>query len=153
MKIDTRKIPDEGLTLSEEFSPAELDLDTEVIKLSGPIKVKAVISKSYDAVEIVLTLEAAMLVSCSRCLEEIDSGFHKQFEWHYAVDKLEPVIDASTRLSINGERSRTIDLDPDIREEIILSYPINPLCDAGCKGLCPKCGHNLNEGGCNCGST
>ena len=137
MRIDTRKIPDEGLTLSEEFSPAELDLDTEVIKLSGSIKAKAVISKSYDAIAVVLTLDAAMLVSCSRCLEEIDSAFHKQFELHYAVDKLDPVID----------------LDQDLREEIILSYPLNPLCDAGCKGLCPKCGHNLNEGGCNCGST
>ncbi len=137
MKIDTRKIPLEGLTLTEEFSPAELDLDTEVIKLSGPIKAKAVVSKSYDAVAVALTIEAPMLICCSRCLEEISSGFNKQFELHYAVDKLEPVID----------------LDPDIREEIILSYPINPLCDVGCKGLCPKCGYNLNQGGCNCGPT
>ncbi len=134
MKINTREIPDEGLALSEEFSPAELDLDTEVIKLSGPIKAKAVISKSYDAVTVVLTLDAAMLTYCSRCLEEINSAFHRQIELPYAVDKLEPVID----------------LDPDIREEIILSYPINPLCDVGCKGLCPKCGQNLNQGICNC---
>ncbi len=137
MKIDSRKIPAEGLTLTEEFSPAELDLDTEVIKLSGPIKAKAVISKSYDAISVALTLNAPMLIYCSRCLEEINSGFNKEFALHYAVDKLEPVID----------------LDPDIREEIILSYPINPLCDDDCKGLCPKCGHNLNKGGCNCGST
>ena len=137
MKIDTRKIPDEGLTLTEEFSPKELDLDTEVIKFSGPLKAKAVISKSYGAVGVVLTLAAPMVINCSRCLEEINTGFNRQLELHYAVDKLEPVID----------------LDPDLREEIILSYPINPLCDAGCKGLCPKCGHNLNEGGCNCGST
>ncbi|MDD4894729.1 MAG: DUF177 domain-containing protein, partial [Candidatus Omnitrophica bacterium] len=93
--------------------------------------------KSYDAIAVVLTLSAPMLIRCSRCLEEINSGFNQEFELHYAVDKLEPVID----------------LDPDIREEIILSYPINPLCDADCKGLCPRCGHNLNEGGCNCGST
>ncbi len=137
MKIDTRKIPDEGVTLVEEFSPAELDLDTEIIKFTGPIKVKAVVSKSYDAIGVVLTLDAPMLSYCSRCLREIGSRFNQQLELHYAVDKLEPVID----------------LDPDIREEIILSYAINPLCDVGCKGLCPKCGHNLNEGGCNCGST
>lgn len=134
MKIDARKIPAEGLTLTEEFSPAELDLDTEVIKFSGPIKAKAVISKSYDALAVELTLDAPMLVCCGRCLEEVNTGFHRDMELHYAVDKLEPVID----------------LDPDVREEIILSYPINPLCGADCKGLCPKCGMNLNQGSCNC---
>jgi len=134
VRIDTRKIPAEGLTLSEEFSPAELDLDTEIIKFSGPIKAKAVISKSYDAIGVILTLDAALRVSCSRCLEEFNSVFRKQFELHYAADKLEPIID----------------LDPDIREEIILSYPINPLCGVGCKGLCPRCGRNLNNESCSC---
>ncbi|MDD2679283.1 MAG: DUF177 domain-containing protein [Candidatus Omnitrophica bacterium] len=137
MKIDTRQIPDEGLTLTEEFSSAELDLDTEIIKFCGAIKAKAVISKSYDAIGVKLSLNAPMLMSCSRCLQELNTGFSRQIELHYAVDKLEPIID----------------LDPDIREEIILSYPINPLCSDACKGLCPRCGCNLNEGGCNCGST
>ena len=137
MKIDTRQIPDEGLTLTEEFSLAELDLDTEIIKLCGPIKAKALVTKSYDAIAVALTLSAPMLATCSRCLKDFNAGFNKQFELNYAVDKLEPVID----------------LDSDIREEIILSYPIKPLCNINCKGLCPRCGHNLNEGGCNCGTT
>jgi len=137
VKIDTRQIPDEGLTLAEEFSPAELDLDTEIIKFCGPVKAKAAVTKSYDAITVALTLNAPMLASCSRCLQEFNAGFNKQFQLNYAVDKLQPLID----------------LDSDIREEIILSYPINPLCSDDCKGLCPRCGHNLNEGGCNCGTT
>jgi len=137
MKIDTRQILAQGSTLTEEFSSAELDLDTEIIKFCGPIKARAVISKSYEAIGVNLNLEAPMLMRCSRCLQELNTGFNRQIGLHYAVDKLEPVID----------------LDPDIREEIILSYPINPLCDSDCKGLCPRCGCNLNEGGCNCGFT
>jgi uncharacterized protein len=43
-----------------------------------------------------------------------------------------------------------LDLDQDIREEIILEYPLNPLCKADCKGLCPRCGKNLNQELCNC---
>jgi len=137
VKIDTRQIPDQGLILTEEFNPAELDLDTGVIKFCGAIKAKALISKSYDAIGASLSLNAPMLVICSRCLREFNADFNRQIELHYAADKLEPLID----------------LDPDIREEIILSYPINPLCSDICKGLCPRCGCNLNEGGCNCGST
>jgi len=136
VKIDTRKIPDEGLTLVEEFSPAKLDLDTEIIKFSGLIKAKAVVAKSYGAVSVNLALEAPMVITCSRCLEEVNTGFNRQLELHYAVDKLEPVID----------------LDPDIREEIILNYQINPLCNIDCKGLCVKCGGNLNNGSCSCKS-
>ncbi len=137
MKIDTRQIPDDGLTLAEEFSPSELDLETEIIKFNGPVKVKARITKSYGAIGVTLDLSAPMHITCGRCLEEISAGFNRQAQLNYAVDKLEPIID----------------LDSDIREEIILSYPINPLCDDNCKGLCPRCGHNLNEGGCNCGTT
>jgi len=136
VKIDTRKIPDEGITLVEEFSPAKLDLDTGIIKFSGPIKAKAVVAKSYSAVSVNLALEAPMVITCSRCLEEINTGFNRQLELHYAVDKLEPVIN----------------LDPDIREEIILNYQINPLCGIDCKGLCAKCGGNLNNGSCSCKS-
>ena len=137
MKIDTRQIPDDGLTLAEEFSPSELDLETEIIKFNGPVKVKAHVTKSYGAIGVNLALNASMHVTCGRCLKEIDTGFDRQARLDYAVDKLDPIIE----------------LDPDIREEIILSYPINPLCGDNCKGLCPRCGHNLNEGGCNCGTT
>jgi len=137
LKIDTRQIPDKGFTLTEEFSPKELDLDTEIIKLSAPVKAKAVVSKSYNAIGVALTLNTSLLLSCSRCLEEMVSSFNRHVELNYAADKLDP----------------TIDLDPDIREEIILSYPVKPLCKDGCKGLCPECGGNLNEGGCSCGTT
>jgi len=137
VKIDTRQLPVEGLILSEEFSPVELDLATESIRFCGPLRAKAVISKSYNAINVSLSLNALMSASCSRCLQEFNASFNRQLELHYAADKLEPIID----------------LDADIREEIILSYPINPLCHDACKGLCPRCGCNLNEGGCHCGST
>jgi len=137
VKIDTRQIPDGGLVLTEEFSPQELDLDTEIIKIEAPVKAKAVVSKSYDAIEVALTLDTSLRLSCSRCLEEIEVGFDRYVELNYAADKLDPIID----------------LDADIREEIILSYPVKPLCKEECQGLCPKCGGNLNEGGCNCGTT
>jgi uncharacterized protein len=75
-----------------------------------------------------------MRISCSRCLEEFESDFKKVIALNYPVDKSDPVIN----------------LEPDIREEIIIDYPLKPLCKPDCKGLCPKCGRNLNEGNCSC---
>ena len=137
MRIDVRQMPEEGLTLTEEFSPKDLDLDTDIIKFLAPIKAKAIISKSYGAVRVSLALNSFMSICCGRCLKEGKKDFKREIELNYALDKSDP----------------TIELDPDIREGIILDYPIKPLCKSDCKGLCPKCGANLNEGGCNCGTT
>ena len=43
-----------------------------------------------------------------------------------------------------------IDLAPAVREQILLSVPSSPLCGDDCRGLCPRCGKNLNEGECGC---
>lgn len=137
MKIDVRQVPETGLMLSEEFSSKGLDLDTDLIKFLSPLKVKALVSKSYGALKASITISSLISISCGRCLKEIKKDFERKIELNYAVDKSDSILD----------------LDEDIREEIILDYPIKPLCRVDCKGLCLKCGANLNEGGCNCGTT
>jgi len=137
VKIDVNQIPAEGLTLAEELTPSELDLETDAIKFRSPIKVKADVYRISNVVNVNLTWNALMYASCSRCLNEFEIDFKKNIELNYPVDKSEPVIDLNT----------------DIRDEIILDYPIRPLCNPECKGLCLRCGKNLNEGGCSCGTT
>jgi uncharacterized protein len=44
----------------------------------------------------------------------------------------------------------TLDLEPTLREQILLALPMDALCGEGCKGLCPSCGQNLNEATCDC---
>ncbi|HZZ86060.1 MAG TPA: DUF177 domain-containing protein [Anaeromyxobacteraceae bacterium] len=45
---------------------------------------------------------------------------------------------------------KVIDLDPLVREQLLLALPGYPVCREDCKGLCPKCGTNLNERDCGC---
>jgi len=138
MKIDINRIPLEGLILEEKVSPSALDLETDTVKFSRAfIKIRAEVSKITNAVTVNLSLSGSILLNCSRCLKEFNVALKKILRLNYQVDKSEPIID----------------LDQDIKEEIILDYPIKPLCDPDCKGLCPKCGKNLNEGGCSCAIT
>jgi uncharacterized protein len=134
LKIDAQRIPPEGLSLEGEIDPRELDLETEVVRFKRPIKIKADVSKITNVVNVDSALEGLLQMNCSRCLIEFEADFRKSLRFTYPVNKLEPVID----------------LGQDIREEIILDYPVKPLCSPSCKGLCPKCGKNLNEGVCNC---
>jgi len=137
VKIDINKIPLEGLTLEEEVNPSGLDLETDIVKLLEPIKIRAGVSKITNAVTVNLSLSGSMHLNCSRCLREFNVALKKILRLNYHVDRTKPIID----------------LDQDIKEEIILDYPIKPLCNPDCKGLCPKCGKNLNEGGCSCAIT
>ncbi len=137
MKLIVNQVPAESLYLEEKIKPAELDLQTDLIKFRSDLAVKAQIYRITNALTVKLNIEALIGADCSRCLEN--------FEWEFNKD---------VQFSFPLETSTTsIDLDPSIREEVILDYPIKPLCKTDCKGLCVKCGKNKNEGGCNCGST
>lgn len=134
MKIDINRIPLEGLTLEEEVDAPSLDLETDIVSFRSSIKIKAEIFRITNALTVSLQLSALMYMNCSRCFDEFEADFKKCLKLNYTADKSEPIID----------------LNPDIRAEIILDYTINPLCSPNCKGLCPKCGKNWNEGECKC---
>lgn len=137
MKIFVNQVSSEGLFLEEDVDAAELDLETELIKPDACLKLKARVWRFTNALTVDLNIKTRLRASCSRCLDEFDWELNKDVRLNYPLDS----------------SSTFIDLNPDIREEVILDYPIKPLCDLKCKGLCKKCGNNLNQGGCNCGST
>lgn len=60
-------------------------------------------------------------------------------------------IDWDDRLYFPSE-DKEIDISKNIRDMIHLEITINAICDAKCKGLCLKCGTNLNKGKCSCSS-
>ncbi|MDP2941401.1 MAG: YceD family protein [Candidatus Omnitrophota bacterium] len=134
MKVGISRVPFEGARLEEEVPAANLDLETEDVRFRSPLKVRAEISRISNALSVDLSVEALTCMRCARCLEEFEVPLRKRLSFNYSVGKLE----------------REIDLGPDIREEIILDYPIKPLCRPDCKGLCHKCGRNLNRERCKC---
>jgi uncharacterized protein len=134
MKIYPAQIPPEGLSLSEDISPEKLDLNTEIITFRDPVRAEAQVSKITNAVTFDIDISASMHCLCSRCVEEFELPLHKRLKFSYAVERT----------------TQSIDLDPEIREEIILEYPVRPLCRPDCKGLCQKCGRDLNLGKCSC---
>jgi uncharacterized protein len=56
-------------------------------------------------------------------------------------------FEAADQQLFNG---KTIDLDPIVREQVLLALPMNAVCREDCQGLCAQCGQNLNEKKCGC---
>lgn len=120
----------------------------------------------YEAIDLELRLEAVadgILISgtvaaeaigeCTRCLDPVEISIDEKFQelFLYEVDyrqksqkkksirKEEDLLDEESDLVkfMDGE---LVDLEPCVRDAIILNLPINPLCEPDCLGLCPECG-------------
>ncbi len=92
-------------------------------------------------------------VACDRCLSEynlpIDTDFNLVF--HRGTRSRVPEgIEEDDFILLTEVNEQGYDIFPRVREEVILELPIKFLCSATCKGLCSKCGANLNERDCGC---
>jgi uncharacterized protein len=134
MRINLLKIPQGGLELSESLTPSDLDIDSKEIIFKKPIEIKAFIEKGFNAVTVNAGLNSVAEVFCSRCLTPFETKIDKKYRFVYEV----------------GQDDANVDISQDLREELILDFPVKPLCKPDCKGLCHKCGKNLNLEKCNC---
>jgi len=134
VKIYINQIPPEGLTLAEKIRAGALDLDTSLIKLEPFVLARADVQRGINCLSARLALQVKAKAVCSRCLSEFQISLDKETDLNFPLDKTTSVID----------------ITDDIREAIMLDYPIKPLCKPGCLGLCPVCGTNLNEKKCGC---
>lgn len=82
-------------------------------------------------------------LECVRCLEIFTQNLKWSFTDLYAFNK-RSISESNLLVPEDGQ----IDLEPLLREYVLLEFPISPLCKPDCKGLCPVCGENLNKTDC-----
>ena len=100
---------------------------------------------------LILTATVAYRTECARCLEPVSGDFAVQLERTVAAEgtlteeQLEENVDEYAVI-----KDGMLDLDEEIREELLLSFPMRFLCQEDCPGLCPKCGKPRRLGDCGC---
>jgi uncharacterized protein len=88
------------------------------------------------------------VMSCRRCLAEAAVHVHDEAHVIFAEPDSDEADDPDVQLL--DERSNQIDLRPMVREQWLLNVPSYAVCREDCKGICPTCGKDLNEGPCDC---
>jgi uncharacterized protein len=149
MKIVISEIEEEGLDIDVEER-----LETEYPRLLSPVKAAIHVDKIGDEVLLEGNIEASVELRCSRCLADfvkdmdidVNVVYHSLSELK-GEEKYEVKED---ELDTGFYLSDEIDLDELLIEQIILNLPMKPLCSESCKGLCPRCGRDLNIEGCEC---
>ena len=97
--------------------------------------------------------ETTVDVACSRCLEVTHLPIKSAFRYTFmpADEGLAGDRELSEEdLEFSYYRGDVIELDRIVFEQIILQIPMKVLCSENCKGLCPRCGANLNISVCGC---
>lgn len=99
-------------------------------------------------------LAGAIEGNCSRCLESYSFPIEKKFDFVLTPEPLSAKSKELNRddMGLSFYGGEEINLSPFIREQALLALPTRPLCEDGCRGLCVRCGANLNESPCCCSS-
>ena len=154
MKILVDEIPVEGLDLKITDTIKGLDSTGENIIFKEPVTLKANVKRIGSKIVVKGVIKTLVQLECGRCLEDflchVDEDFTATFLPADQRPK-EPDLELeSDDLDVSFYEGKVIDLSELVREEILLSIPMNPLCRVNCRGVCPECGKNLNEGKCYC---
>jgi DUF177 domain-containing protein len=96
-------------------------------------------------------VEADVIGSCSRCLEEY--AFPLALDFAFVLvprhGGAEEGLEEDDR-DLSYYEGEEVDLSPLLREQVLLALPTRPLCRENCAGLCPQCGANRNTTRCKC---
>jgi len=131
------------------------DFEEGIEKLSlekpyfGNYITKVVLNKFDDQIILEATTKINANFICDRCGSEYESNVESSYKMIYLLrDVIEK--DNSVDITYISPHADKIIIDEDVRDYAILAIPMKKLCKDDCKGLCYRCGQNLNEGQCNC---
>jgi uncharacterized protein len=152
MKIElNRTSEDFSEKLALEDNPEALELEAEGVAFENPIRVELLVSKNQDQLICQGQVTASAKLECSRCLAGY--GYTITSELNFVVDLAGGSEEARSEEEgyfVVDPSSASFEIDHLVREVIILSLPLKPLCSEDCKGLCPVCGIGLNSSQCKC---
>jgi uncharacterized protein len=119
------------------------------VDLARPLDVDLTARLVGDGVLVRGSLRTRVNLACRRCLiplqREVDE--HVELLFAAALDDEEEVDDGEVYPLPRGD---DLDLSTAVREQVVLESPAFALCRDDCRGLCPSCGTDLNQGACEC---
>ena len=170
MVVKIEEIREEGLTLHEPIPKVLLEealtegRDTG-FRVASATELDATFHRVSSSVLVHGSFVAPLLTPCHRCLADVELKLPVTFDLSLMPKKPERGSDEGSEDDESAEDAgsfrlqdadsevfdgKTIDLDPIVREQVLLALPMHSVCREDCKGLCGMCGQNLNEKPCGC---
>jgi len=130
----------------ERTVPAPEGFRVELIGVpaGAPVQLHLRLEAVMEGVLVSGTVEAPLVGQCARCLEDIEDTLSLPVQELFAYEgsTTEATSDEDEVRLVEGER---IDLEPMVRDAVVLSLPLAPVCDEDCAGLCAECGQRWDD--------
>ena len=146
-----------------EKNPQVFPIIAEMVKnreceFLKPLNIRLRAFRIRELFEVQGTFRTSVRLPCSRCLKDFDTPLASDFELTYTKEvpglmdvfedeDIELRVEEIGMIYFKGEE---IDLQQGIQEQVVMTFPLQPLCDENCRGLCPNCGADLNREKCGC---
>ena len=154
--VDLKDLGHEKIHVEDSFEPGVLDYGVEGIRQVDALKWSATIQRADSEIRVTGSLTASIEQACSRCLEPARFDLTKPFDLYFA-QRDEAMFDEDQEVELSQRDTQTafftgtqLLIGDVLREQVLLGLPMKALCRLDCKGLCPRCGTNLNVNTCNC---
>jgi len=135
IKIPINMLSSEWMKFDGEEPVTLLDIEpTELLRFEHPVEYHLRASLVSGGVLLEGTVETQMQAQCGRCLENFTTLLKVSDICHFYEKVEDPELDVTE----------------DVREDLVIAIPPNPVCDDECEGLCPSCGANKNKQKCQC---
>ena len=146
--LDTRDLPRQpgAMRAVTRVVPAPQDLGVELIGVpeGSDLTLELSMTSVSEGVYVSGVVQGAVEGECGRCLRDIHESYDFPIAelFAYADSTTEETTDSDEVGRMQGD---LIDLEPAVRDAVVLALPTNPLCRTDCPGLCPDCGVQLDE--------
>jgi uncharacterized protein len=151
--LDTRELGRRPGSQREEVltvpAPAELGIEVLSVPEGSPVEIDLRLEAVMEGVLVTGAVTAALEGECVRCLEPIEDDVVARFQELYVYpdehDKAVEHDDHDLDDETNRLEGDLLDLEPLLRDAVVLALPFQPLCQEDCEGLCAECGARLVE--------
>lgn len=150
LQVDLRELRHGPVETDGELAPKDPLFEGLEVSLVGPVSVAGTLeSAGHDGYFWRGRFAGQVLSICRRCLAEFVTPVSQSVEVIFSAD---PALQDDPSVYPLTEPLTQVDVRPALREELALAVDVFPLCRADCRGLCPRCGADLNRGPCLCGA-
>lgn len=134
-------------------------MSTDTAGFPELLQIEVRVQPEREMIKVAGRINFTLRTACSRCLAIFDRPISQRFTMRFSRQIPQDVhSDAegenieltAGQIGLYFYEGDSIDLDDMIQEQVVLALPFNPICREDCRGLCPRCGVDLNQESCQC---
>jgi uncharacterized protein len=155
MRIEVENLTAAAKPFAHTYRPEEVEVEEEGAQLIADAAVEGSATRKGEQVRLRGTIRTEVELLCDRCAAPQNAPLAVEFDTSFIPQEVEAVKPENVELQaedliLSAYVGDTVDLDELVREQILLALPSRHLCREDCKGLCQRCGADLNRNQCSC---